>query len=107
MIEYERLFQKVLPVLQNKVEEFQYFQYDSITEEDIWNYCIQKKWRKKNVEELHLYEIVQTIFSLKPSDIVSHFQIQEFHTQTNWFDSINHEELEELLKPFKNNEENT
>lgn len=104
-IQYERLFQNVLPVLEIKLEEFKYYQYEGITVEDIWNFCIQKKWRKKNIEQLHLYEIVQTIFSLKPSEMVNYFQIQQYQTSTDWFASINQEELNELLNVKNNNEE--
>lgn len=104
-IQYEQLFQKVLPVLENKLDEFNYFQYEGITIEEIWNFCIQKKWRKKNIEQLRLHEIVQTIFSIKPSEIVSHLQIKDLQTPTNWFESINQEELDELLKKNKNNDE--
>ncbi len=98
MIQYDKLFNKVLPVLESKLEEIQYYEYDQITVEDIWNFCIQKKWRKKKMEEIHLYEIVSTIYSIKASEIVSHFQIQQFQSD-NWFGELNQDELNELLKP--------
>lgn len=100
MIQFEQLYKKVLPVLQSKMDEITYYEYDGIKLEDIWNFCIKKKWRKKNVEELHLYEIVETIYSVKPSEIVSYFQIQQFRTE-NWFGDINQGELQELLKSKK------
>lgn len=105
-IQYERIFRKVLPVIENKLEEFEYFQYEGITKEDIWNYCVQKKWRKKNIEQLHLYEIVQTIFSLKASEILNHLQIQQLQTPRDWFGSISQDELDELLNVNKKDEEN-
>jgi hypothetical protein len=101
MIQFEQLYKEVLPVLQSKLEEIKYYEYDGITLEDIWNFCIQKKWRKKNVEELRLYEVVETIYSIKHSEIVSYFQIQQFHSD-NWFSDINKNELQELLKTKKN-----
>lgn len=96
-IMHEELFQNVLPVLQSKLEEFQYYGYNAITLEDLWSFCIQKKWRKKNIDDLKVYEIVETIYSIKASEIVSHSQIQQFK-QTDWFSDGNQQELSELLK---------
>lgn len=98
MIQFEQLYKEVLPVLQSKMDEINYYEYDGIAIEDIWNFCIKKKWKKKRVEELRLYEIVETIYSVKPSEIVSYFQIQQFHSE-NWFKDINQNELQELLNP--------
>lgn len=98
MIQFEQLYKEVLPVLQSKMDEINYYEYDGIKLEDIWNFCIKKKWRKKKVEELHLYEVVETIYSVKPSEIVSYFQIQQFRTE-DWFGDISQNELQVLLKP--------
>jgi Post-transcriptional regulator len=98
MIQYEQLYNKVLPVLQSKMDEIKYYEYDGMTTEEIWNFCIKKKWRKKTMEELRLFEIVETIYSIKPSEIVSYFQIQQFKT-TNWFNEVTHDELQMLLGP--------
>ncbi|QCR33006.1 post-transcriptional regulator [Lysinibacillus sp. SGAir0095] len=97
MIQFEQLYREVLPVLQSKLDEINYYEYDGIVLEDIWNFCVKKKWRKKKVEDLRLYEIVETIFSVKPSEIVSYFQIQQFRSE-NWFGDISHSELQALLK---------
>lgn len=101
MVEYERLFQQVMPVLESKLEEMIFNGYEGITIEDIWNYCLLKKWRKRNMNEIRMYEVVETIFSLKASEIVSFFQIQQFQS-TDWFSEINHDELRELLRPSNN-----
>lgn len=94
---HEELFQKVLPVLQSKLEEFLYSGYDGITLEDLWSFCIEKKWRKKSIDDLRVYEIVETIYSVKASEIVSYSQIQHFK-QTNWFSDTKQQELNDLLK---------
>lgn len=101
MVPYEKLFNKVLPVLESKMEEIKIHGYERITIEDIWNYCIQKKWRKKNIDEMQIHEVVETIFSLQASEIVSYFQIQQFQT-TNWFSELHQDELKELLNPTNN-----
>jgi len=98
MIQFERLYKEVLPVLQSKLEEIKYYEYDGITVEDIWNFCIKKKWKKKQIENLRLYEIVEGIYSVKPSEIVSYFQIQQFRSE-NWFKESNQNELHALLRP--------
>ncbi|MBB5149113.1 MULTISPECIES: post-transcriptional regulator [Ureibacillus] len=102
MVEHERLFSKVLPVLKSKLEEMNLNGYEGITIEEIWNYCLQKKWRKKNLDEIRIHEAVSTIFSLKASEIVNYLQIQQFQS-TNWFSEVNQEELRELLNPTNNN----
>jgi hypothetical protein len=100
MVQYEKLFKEVLPVLESKMEEIKFHGYERITIEDIWNFCVQKKWRKKNMDEIKIHEVVETIFSLRASEIVSHFQIQQFQT-TNWFSELHQDELRELLNPTK------
>ena len=98
VIQFEQLYKEVLPVLQSKMDEINYYEYDGIALEDIWNYCIKKRWRKKKMENLRIFEIVETIYSVKPSEIVSYFQIQQFRSD-NWFADISQGELQELLKP--------
>lgn len=99
------LFKKVLPAIQSKIEEFQHYGYEHITKEDLWNYCVNKKWRKKIIEELKLYEVVETIFSISASEIVSYTQIKSFST-SDWFGELNQDELNELFRkePKKNHQ---
>ncbi|MGE7111392.1 post-transcriptional regulator [Lysinibacillus sp. NPDC047702] len=99
-VQYEQLFEKIRPAIDSKIGEFQHFQYDAITAEELWRYCIEKKWRKKNIEQLRLHQIIATIFSVSPSDIVSFNQV-EFLQSNNWFSELNAEELKMLLGPVK------
>lgn len=73
---YESLYQKVQIVIDNKMEEFKYFGYEAITKEDLWTYCIEKKWRKKNIDTLRLHEVVATIFSVTSSELVNYAQVK-------------------------------
>lgn len=73
-IRYEQLYNKVLIVLQSKIEEFHFLHYKGVTAEDLWNYCIDRKWRKKQIEHMHLFEIVQSIFQLTPSELLNYHQ---------------------------------
>ena len=74
--------------------------YTEITMEEMWNYCIKKKWKKRQVEDILIYEIVATIYSLTPSEIVSQAHINELY-KTDLNLGINLEELNLLLKPLK------
>ncbi|MEB2279119.1 post-transcriptional regulator [Lysinibacillus xylanilyticus] len=99
-MQYEQLFEKIRPAIDSKMEEFKHYQYDAITAEELWRFCIEKKWRKKNIEQLRLHEIISTIFSVSPSDIVSFNQV-EFLQSNDWFTELNTEELKMLLGPGK------
>ena len=99
-IQHEQLFEKIRPAIDSKIEECKYYQYDAITAEELWRYCVEKKWRKKNIEQLRLHEIIATIFAISPSDIVSFNQV-EFLQSNDWFTDLNTEELKMLLGPVK------
>lgn len=99
-IEYEEIFNHVLPALQSKRNEFIFYRYDSVTEKDIWNYCVKKKWRKKIVNEIPLHEIINGIMETTPSAYIAHSQVEEFRT-ANFFSDLNQEELQILLQPTK------
>jgi hypothetical protein len=97
---HETIFDNVQLVLKMKLEEFHQQNYNDFTIEDIWHYCVTKKWKKKNIQEIHIHEIVATIFSVKPSDMLSQVHIHELH-QTQLNISLDLEELNMLLKPLK------
>lgn len=103
-MQHAQLFEKIRPAIDSKIAEFKYYKYDAISAEELWRYCVEKKWRKKNVEQLRLYEIIATIFAVSPSDIVSFNQV-EFLQSDDWFAEINTEELKSLLGPLKIQEE--
>lgn len=96
-IRYQQLFEKVQLVLESKIEEFHYYHYNAISKEQLWQYCIEKKWRKKNIDELALYEVVATIFAITPSEVVNHQQMTELKT-AQWFTKLSQVELDLLLK---------
>ena len=97
-IDYEHIYQHVLPALESKRNEFNHYQYDSVTEEDIWKYLLRKKWRKKDVSELPLYQMINDIMKISPAEYMTNTQVEEFKT-ANWFSDLNQEELQVLLNP--------
>lgn len=96
VVPYESLYKKVQIVLQSKLEEFEFYQYDAITIEQLWMYCVEKKWRKQAIDELPLHVIVSTIFSVKPSEIFNYTQVKNFQSIGGIIE-LSKEELEELL----------
>lgn len=99
-MQHEQLFEKIRPAIDSKMEEFKHYQYNAITAEELWRYCVEKKWRRKNIEQLRIHEIIATIFAVSPSDIVSFNQV-EFLQSNDWFTELNTEELKMLLGPVK------
>ncbi|KYG91675.1 post-transcriptional regulator [Metasolibacillus sp. FSL H7-0170] len=71
-IRYKQLFDHVYVVLQSKVEEFHFLQYQALSEEELWNYCVDRKWRKKEIESLSISEVVATVFDLTPSEVLNY-----------------------------------
>ncbi len=100
MLKFTEQFEYVLPALQSKIAEFHYFQYDTFSEEDLWDYCIKKKWKKKNVAEMRLHEMVNSIMDIRASDFVAYHQVEGLKGG-NWFSQDNLANLEELLRPTK------
>lgn len=54
------LYRRILPALEAKVSELKRENIRLVTSKDIWNYCIEMKWKSKN--DLRIYEIVNDIF---------------------------------------------
>ena len=45
-MQYEQLFEKIRPAIDSKMEEFKHYQYDAITAEELWRFCIEKMAQK-------------------------------------------------------------
>ena len=95
---FEDIFTHILPALESKKTEFEVYQYATVTESDIWKYCVTKKWRKKDIANLRLYQIVNDVLSVSPAEYMTYEQIGQFKTE-NWFSEINKDELQLLLNP--------
>lgn len=98
MIKFTDQYDTVLPALESKCAEFHYFQYDTFTPEDLWNYCIQKKWKKRDVGEMRLHEMVNDIMEMTASEFVAYHQVEGLRGG-NWFSDMKHDDLEQLLRP--------
>lgn len=93
--EYEQFYDTVKPALQSKLEEFGILGYDSVTETDIWNYLMKKKW-KKTKGDLKLFEVVQSILSLKIGEFMNYQTVEALKDVS--FSLENEQDRLELLK---------
>ncbi len=97
-VKYGELFEVVQPALESKMLEFRLYNYNAVTESDIWHYCINKKWRKRDIQEMRVSELVNDILETSPAHYMTHTQIEQFKT-SNWFEELNQGDLQELLNP--------
>lgn len=95
------LFEQVLPALSNKTDEFSFYGYDSVTEEDLWTYCLAKLWRKKDLQEISVHEAVGDILSISPARYMTHTQVEGFKKAAgkSGFAGMDEAEFRELLAP--------
>lgn len=70
MVNFESLFQEVHSVLQMKTKDFENQGVRNITEETVWQYLLEKKWKDHDDEELRMHKIVSDIFSLTKDQVV-------------------------------------
>ncbi|WP_066365486.1 post-transcriptional regulator [Neobacillus fumarioli] len=92
---YESFRLQVQPVLSSKLEEFRLLGYDSITETELWEFLIKKKWKKAK-DEPKLHQIIQDILTIKVSDFISYAAIESYKSTEFSMDDEN--EWKELLK---------
>jgi hypothetical protein len=93
---YQRYYLRIKPALKSKREEFILLGLQEVTEKDIWESLIKKKWKKPQ-EDIHLYEIIQNILSLTTSDYMTYKTVEAYRAP-NVFTGLTNVELKELLK---------
>ncbi|GKV68758.1 hypothetical protein NCCP2716_12560 [Sporosarcina sp. NCCP-2716] len=99
-IKHEELFTHVRPAVESKRNEFHFYGYTTVTEADIWKYCVQKKWKKRSVPEMRTHEIINDVMELTPAEYMTYTQIEE-QRGSDWFSDLNSDELQLLLSPKK------
>lgn len=55
----EELYKRVLPALYSKIKEVRKLGFKFITEKDIWNYLVEKEWKKRI--NLELFDLINDI----------------------------------------------
>ncbi|MED4530838.1 post-transcriptional regulator [Metabacillus fastidiosus] len=80
------------PAITSKLEEFRILGYEDMTEEKLWDFLKNKKWKK--LDGVLIHEVVSDILSVKISDFMNYATIESYK-DTNWFESA---EGEDILK---------
>ena len=99
-IPFSSLYEKVQLILTNKIEEFHYYGYDALTEQDLWKYCVDKVWRKQDVQNLRLHELTSGIFGTTASEVLNYVQMSDFKRNELKLKNAE-EELHGLFHPLK------
>ena len=98
--QFRQLFEHMLPAIESKKTEFHLYGYTTVTDADIWTFCVKKKWRKNDIEKMGLHEIANGILKISPAEFMTYTQIEE-QRGSNWFSDLNSDELQILLTPHK------
>lgn len=93
--DYESFHYMVKPALISKQEEFLLLGYDNVSQEDIWAFLLKKKWRKGE-HEMKLFEVVQSILSIKVGELINFMSVEALKDAEFTFE--NEEERVKLLK---------
>lgn len=101
LIPFSDLYEKVQLILKNKIEEFHFYGYNALTEQDLWRYCIDKVWRKQDVQNLRLHELASGIFNVTASEVINYIQISDLKQNLFDVDIITKVELDSLFDPKK------
>ncbi|MFC4320913.1 post-transcriptional regulator [Litchfieldia salsa] len=92
---FDQYRDEVQPALKSKLEEFILFGYDSVTEEELWQYLCKKKWKREREAKL-LYQIVNDILSVKIGEYMNFATVEAFKSP-DWFGNQGKDELSKLL----------
>lgn len=91
---YDSFRKEVQPALTCKVDEFALLGYETISEDELWEFLKIKKWRKAK-EEVKIYEIVSDIMSIKVGEYMTYASVEAMKNEEF---SLDDDELKELLK---------
>lgn len=92
---YEAFRDDVRPAMKSKLEEFEMFGYGSITEKELWEFLVNKKWKKPKADA-RVYEIVADILAVQPGEYMNYATVEAFKLGS--MNLSDEEERKELLK---------
>jgi hypothetical protein len=73
----------VEPLLSIKREEFHELGYNRVTEDDLWNYAVDKLRRKK--EFTPFYAFVDELLSIQPQGYMTWLTVHAYKEPIDWF----------------------
>ncbi|WP_339162772.1 post-transcriptional regulator [Siminovitchia sp. FSL H7-0308] len=92
---YDDYFHILSPALSSKAEEFEILGYDRVSEEDIWHFLKQKRWKNPK-EGIRIYELFSDIMSVKPGDYMNYATVEAFRSP-DLLKDLDNEDLQQLL----------
>ncbi|RFU71610.1 post-transcriptional regulator [Peribacillus saganii] len=92
---YDEYLALVKPALKSKREEFAILGLKTVTDEEIWNFLVKKKWKRPQ-EDIHLHSIVSSIMSIQAGEYMNFATVEAFKSPSVFAD-LSEEELKDLL----------
>ncbi|CAM3819928.1 post-transcriptional regulator [Mesobacillus zeae] len=80
-----RYWREVQPAIKSKIEEIGMLGFEKVTAAELWNYLDKKKWKNLN-EDLHLYEVVADVLSVKPGELINFMTVEAFRSASTSLD---------------------
>ena len=100
-IRIKNIYLHVLPALQLKLDEFYtIYNYQEITEEELWEYCLNYKFKHDDIEKQSINKIVKVIFNISMLDIIHYKQVLD-DCSRGYFGKLSEEEIHFLLGSFR------
>ncbi|WP_301108344.1 post-transcriptional regulator [Sporosarcina sp.] len=94
------LYTHMFPALESKKNEFHFYGYSVVTEKGLWDYLVEKKWKRKDIAAMRPHEIVQDLFKLSPAQFMTYTQT-EAQRNSSAFPELSEEERAILFSPRK------
>ena len=95
------IFLHVLPALRLKLDEFYtIYNYKEITEEELWDYCLNYKFKHDDIEKQSISKVVKVIFNISMLDIIHYKQVLDDYSR-GYFGKLSEEEINFLLGSFR------
>lgn len=86
---------EVEPAIKSKLDEFELYGYDKVTEDELWEYLIKKRW-KRHSEEKQLHQVVNDILRTNVSDYINYATIEAYKSP-NMFSKEGKDAFKELF----------
>lgn len=83
------------PALESKKQELHLYGYDTVSIEGLWDYLVNKKW-KKTEGEIRLHIVINDILTIKSGDFMNYTTRAEYKSAPLNMD-LNEDELQVLL----------
>lgn len=94
------LYKQLLPALESKKDELTFYGYSEITEEDLLDYLVVKKWRKKDISLMRSYEMISDVLAITAAQFMTHTQTEAQRNSEDLLE-LSEEDFSVLFSPKK------